>query len=257
MTDQLRWTDNHCHLTTAERKGETPSEIVSAAAEAGVDRLITVGCTLVDSQEALQIATEFTNVWATAGIHPHEAVDGTEGIEDLLGNAKVVAVGEAGLDYFYEHSPRDSQALAFEAQIEMANKHGLPLVIHSRDAWDDTFKILDSVGVPSRTVFHCFTGGPREAASALERGCYLSFSGIVTFPTAPELREAAAMTPLDRVMVETDSPYLAPVPHRGKANHPANVPLVGATVAEAQHVSVSEMAEATWENAARFYGLDL
>ncbi len=256
MSEDLRWTDNHCHITTAERKGGTPAEIVAAAAEVGVHRLITVGCTLADSKEALEIAGEFPNVWATAGIHPHEAENGTDGLEDLLTEAKVVAVGEAGLDYFYEHSPKAAQAVAFEAQIDMANRHNLPLVIHSRDAWDDTFAILDSAGTPVHTVFHCFTGGPDEASKALERGCYLSFSGIVTFPNAPELRAAAAIAPTDRVMVETDSPYLAPVPHRGKANHPANVPLVGAAVAAEQKVSVAQMASATWANAARFYRLD-
>lgn len=256
MRESPRWTDNHCHITTAERKGGTPADIVAAAAAVGVQRLITVGCTLADSREALEIAEEFSEVWATAGIHPHEAENGTEGLEDLLSESKVVAVGEAGLDYFYEHSPREAQALAFEAQIDMANRHNMPLVIHSRDAWDDTFAILDSAGTPAHTVFHCFTGGPDEAAKALERGCYVSFSGIVTFPSAPELRAAAALVPLDRVMVETDSPYLAPVPHRGKANHPANVPLVGAAVAAEQNVSVEEMAVATWDNAARFYRLD-
>jgi len=256
VSELLRWTDNHCHITTAERKGGTPAEIVAAAAEVGVERLITVGCTLADSKEALEIAMEFPGVWATAGIHPHEAANGVDGLEELLSEEKVVAVGEAGLDYFYEHSPRDSQADAFSAQIEMANTHNLPLVIHSRDAWDDTFAILDSVGVPSRTVFHCFTGGPAEATKALERGCYLSFSGIVTFPSAPELREAAALAPLDRIMVETDSPYLAPVPYRGKSNHPANVTIVGETVAQARQIDVAEVARATWANASRFYGLD-
>jgi TatD DNase family protein len=256
VSDLVRWTDNHCHITTAERKGGTPAEIVDAAAQVGVERLITVGCTLADSNEALAIASEFAGVWATAGIHPHEAANGVDGLEELLAAGNVVAVGEAGLDYFYEHSPKVAQAEAFVAQIDMANRHDLPLVIHSRDAWDDTFAILDSTGVPARTVFHCFTGGPGEATKALERGCYLSFSGIVTFPSAPELREAAALAPLDRIMVETDSPYLAPVPHRGKSNHPANVTIVGEAVAAEQNADVAEVAQATWNNASRFYGLD-
>lgn len=251
----VRWTDNHCHITTAERKGGTPAQIVAAAADAGVERLITVGCTVSDSIEAAELAVQFEQVWATAGVHPHEAVNGVEGLEELLTHAKIVAVGEAGLDYFYEHSPRAEQAAAFEAQIDMANRHDMPLVVHSRDAWEDTFSILDSVGVPEHTVFHCFTGGPDEARKALERDCYLSFSGIVTFPSAPELREAAALAPLNRVMVETDAPYLAPVPFRGKANHPANVTIVGETVAGEKGVTVAELAKATWDNATRFYRL--
>jgi TatD DNase family protein len=147
------------------------------------------------------------------------------------------------------------QREVFAAQIRLAHQRSLPLVIHTREAWDDTFAILDTEGIPDHTVFHCFTGGPDEAARSLERGAYLSFSGIVTFPSAPELRDAAALCPLDRLLVETDSPYLAPVPHRGRKNRPEHVVVVGAAVAEVKGVSVDELAEATWANAERFYGL--
>jgi len=167
----------------------------------------------------------------------------------------VVAVGEAGLDFHYDHSPRDAQREVFAAQVGLANAHDLPLVIHTREAWEETFALLDAEGVPNRTVFHCFTGGPDEAREGLERGALLSFSGIITFRAADDLRSAAAICPLDRVMVETDSPFLAPVPHRGKANEPAHVALVGAAVAEAMGRRVDEVAEATTANARVFYAL--
>ncbi|MDZ7732030.1 MAG: TatD family hydrolase [Acidimicrobiia bacterium] len=197
----------------------------------------------------------FDGVWATAGVHPHEARHGVEASSELLGRDEAVAVGECGLDYHYEHSPRDVQREVFATQIGLAHEHDLPLVIHSREAWDDTFAVLDAEGVPARTVFHCFTGGPGEAAAALDRGCLLSFSGIVTFENADDLRDAARICPLDRLLVETDSPYLAPTPHRGQSNRPVWVTLVGDTVATVKDASPSHVADVTWENASRFYGL--
>jgi len=162
-------------------------------------------------------------------------------------------VGECGLDYFYDHSPRGEQRAVFAAQIQLAHRHGLPLVIHTRDAWEDTFGILDTEGVPERTIFHCFTGGPGEAEESLKRGAYLSFSGIVTFKSASDLRAAVEITPLERILVETDAPYLSPVPHRGRQNQPAHVTLVGAAVADVQGVDVAAVAEATWQNTHRAY----
>src|SRR5205085_12334290 len=182
----------------------------------------------------------------TAGVHPHEADGGIDGLEALLAEPEIVAVGECGLDFFYDHSARDAQAEVFAAQIALAHAHDLALVIHTRDAWDDTFAILEAAGVPERTVFHCFSGGPEEARRCLDLGAYLSFSGIVTFKTADDLRAAAALCPVDRVLVETDSPYLAPVPHRGRPNQPAFVPLVGAAVAAVQGRPVEDVEAATW-----------
>jgi len=244
------WFDNHCHL------GDDADEVVARARAGGVVGMVTVGCDLVDSRAAVATASRHDDVWATAGVHPHEASGGVDGLVDLLADPRVVAVGEAGLDFHYDHSPRDAQRDAFAAQIGLANAHDLPLVIHTREAWDETFAILDAEGVPARTVFHCFTGGPDEAAEGLARGALLSFSGIVTFRTAEDLRAAAATCPLDRAMVETDSPYLAPVPHRGRPNEPAHVALVGAAVAEAMGRPVDEVAAATTANARAFYGLD-
>ncbi len=253
------WFDNHCHLTSLKRE---PAEVVAEANAGGIDYLLTVGCDLDDSERAIEIAAGFDNVWATAGIHPHEAEPflelGEAGMDRLRSmleaDGAVVAVGECGLDYHYEHSPRVEQRVVFERQVELAHELDLALVIHSRSAWDETFEILDRAGVPPRTVFHCFTGGPVEAEEALARGAYLSFSGIVTFKNAEDLREAVRLTPLDRLLVETDSPYLAPIPYRGQTNRPALVSTVGRTCADLKEISLADMATLSWENGKTLYG---
>ena len=242
------WTDSHCHIGV---------EAVAPARAAGVTRLITVGTDAVESARAMALAAEEDGVWATVGLHPHDAVQGLSGVVALLEAPprEVVAVGECGLDYHYDHSPRAVQRSVFASQVGLAQRLGLALVIHTREAWDDTFRILASEGVPERTVFHCFTGGASEARRALDLGATLSFSGIVTFPTAGDVRDAARLCPLDRLLVETDSPYLAPVPFRGKPNSPALVPVVGAALAASRGVDVDVVEEATWENAARVFEL--
>lgn len=249
----MRWIDDHCHL---EREAARADEQVAAAAAAGVTRLISVGCDVAQSADYIAAAQRHPGVvWATAGVHPHDAKDGLEGLEDLLTSPQVVAVGECGLDFHYDHSPREVQRDAFATQIQMAHAHDLALVIHTREAWSETFDILETEGVPERTVFHCFSGGPAEARRCLDLGAVLSFSGIVTFPSATDLQAAAALCPLDRLLVETDSPYLAPVPHRGKRNQPAWVPVVGASIAAVRGIAVELVAEATWTNAERTYRL--
>lgn len=255
----LRWTDDHCHLGW---EGDAPADpalvdaMVAEARAAGVERLISVGTDAARSAEAVAAAARHPGVvWATVGLHPHDASQGLDGLAALLAEPGVVAVGECGLDYHYDHSPRDVQRRAFADQVALAQEHDLALVIHTREAWDDTFAVLDTEGVPERTVFHCFTGGPDEARACLDRGGHLSFSGIVTFRSADDVRAAAALCPLDRALVETDSPYLAPVPHRGRPNRPALVPLVGAAVAEAMGTTAEAVAEATWANAERVYRL--
>jgi TatD DNase family protein len=260
-----RWTDDHCHLGW---DGDEPpavatvdavdavDAVVAEARAAGVERLITVGTDAERSAEAVATARRHPGVvWATVGLHPHDATDGLDGLAPLLSEPEVVAVGECGLDYHYDHSPREVQREVFAAQIALAHAHDLALVIHTREAWDDTFAILDEAGVPARTVFHCFSGGPDEARACLDRGALLSFSGIVSFPSADDLRAAAALCPADRLLVETDSPYLAPVPHRGKKNQPAWVTLVGEAVAAARGERVEAVAEATWHNATDAYRL--
>jgi TatD DNase family protein len=272
----VRWTDNHCHLGWTgwgDEEGEGDEgpgvdeaflaaldEAVVDARTAGVERLVTVGTDAARSRQAVAAAARHPGVvWATVGLHPHDARHGLDGVvavfDDPASAGRCVAVGECGLDYHYDHSPREVQRQAFAAQVALAHERDLALVIHTRAAWDDTFAILDAEGVPERTIMHCFTGGPDEARRSLDRGAHLSFSGIVTFPKAQELRDAAALCPLDRVLVETDSPYLTPVPHRGRPNRPALVPLVGAAVAGATGRPVAEVAAATWANASRVYRL--
>lgn len=266
----LRWTDDHNHLHHSSGSHVdhdlAPAAAVAAVVEAsvavGVERMITVGCDVEDSRRAIEVAAAHPGrVWATVGVHPHEARHGLDGLEALLdgdgdgADRRVVAIGECGLDYHYDHSPRDAQREVFAAQIALAHERDLPLVIHTRSAWDDTFDVLDAEGVPRRTVFHCFTGGGAEARACLDRGALLSISGLVTFKTADDIREAVAVAPLDALMVETDSPFLAPVPLRGKPNLPGYVPIVGAGVAAVKDVSVAEVAEATWRTAEAFYGL--
>jgi len=241
----LRWTDDHCHLDLTAERGPSADEAVAAARTAGVERLITVGTDVASSAAAIEVARAHEGVWATAGVHPHDAKGGWEGLEALLAAPEVVAVGECGLDFHYDHSPRDVQAESFAAQIAMARAHDLALVVHTREAWPATFDVLVAEGVPERTVIHCFTGGPDEARRCLDLGAHLSFSGIVTFKGAPEVREAVELCPLDRLLVETDAPFLAPVPHRGRPNQPAFVPLVGEAVADVKGARPSAVAEAT------------
>ena len=239
--------DSHCHVHDERMPGGVDGA-VEAARVAGVTTMVTVGCDRETSLAAIDAAERHADVWATVGLHPHEAVDTVDTITDLFDHPKVVAVGEAGLDFYYDHSPRDAQAVAFAAQIRLAHELVLPLVIHTRDAWEETFRILDTEGTPPRTIFHCFTGGPTEAAACIERHAYVSFSGIVTFKGAADVRAAAGMVPLERLLVETDAPYLAPVPHRGRTNRPAWVAHTVQFLADLRDESVATVAEATTSN---------
>ena len=247
------------------------SEALDEAKAAGVDGLICVGTDPETSRQAVDLVVALRDQvhdfgsWATVGLHPHDASQGSGAIQDIdeqivsadtMHPGVIVAVGECGLDYHYDYSPRDAQRLAFEAQIQLASKHGLTLVVHTREAWDDTIDILRSVGPPERIVMHCFTGGPPEAKRSLDLGAFLSFSGIVTFKGAPEVREAAMVCPADRLLVETDAPFLAPVPYRGKPNRPAWVAVVGEAVAEARGVDPVEFAASSTEATRVAFGLD-
>jgi TatD DNase family protein len=247
------WIDSHCHVASEADAG---AQIVAAHA-AGVERLVAVGTDAARSAEAVAVARQYPGVWATVGLHPHDAIEGLDGIVALLERVdpEVVAIGECGLDYHYDHSPRALQRTVFAAQIALAHERDLALVIHTREAWDETFAILEAEGVPARTIIHCFSAGPREAERSLSLGAYLSFSGIVTFPSAPDVRAAAACCPLQRLLVETDAPWLTPVPHRGKPNRPGLVPLVGAAVAAAKGLEVAEVEEATARNATDVFRL--
>jgi TatD DNase family protein len=247
------WTDTHCHVPYRD----VDAGVVAEAKAAGVTRMISVGTDADQSAAAIGIARSTEGVWATIGLHPHDAKLGMDTILPLFEDRgpEVVGVGECGLDYYYEHSPRDVQMEVFAAQVALAHRLDLTLVIHTRDAWDDTFAVLASEGVPDRTVFHCFTGGPAEARRVLDVGGYLSFSGIVTFKTADDIRASAALCPADRLLVETDSPYLAPVPHRGQPNRPAWVIAVGAAVARARGEAPEEVEQSTWKAATAAFHL--
>jgi TatD DNase family protein len=274
------WFDSHCHVQEEylgrsgdPAAGADPTDldgVLQRATEAGVDRLVCIGTGEATSAQAVAMARNVADLgcggltaWASVGLHPHEASDGVDAVARLLaqemaaGDGTVVAVGECGLDYYYQHSPRDAQRSAFAAQIALAHAHGLALVIHARDAWDDLFDILGAEGVPERTVLHCFTGGPDEADRCLRAGMYVSFSGIITFKNASDVRAAAARCPLDRLLVETDSPFLAPVPHRGRVNEPALLPLVGATVAQVKDCTVEEVREHSTAAAVSAFALAL
>jgi TatD DNase family protein len=258
------WTDAHCHLQDEffDAEAHTRDEVLATlqrAYEANVERAIIVGTGALSSAEALAL-TELASpveLFATVGLHPHDAKDDLNPIADLarLGHERLVGIGECGLDYFYEHSPRESQRRAFSAQIGLALELDLALVVHAREAFDDLFAIFASEGVPTRTVIHCFTGTPEDAENCLALGCDVSISGIVTFKNASLLREAAQLIPLDRLHVETDSPFLAPVPYRGKKNEPAFVSVVGEYVAQLREEDPEVLREATSANSARLFNL--
>jgi TatD DNase family protein len=261
--NDLVWVDSHCHLQLeigeARFSPDDADGQVRRARDAGIEWMVCVGTGFETSRQAVDLAAQYDDVYATVGLHPHDATNldaEWDGIAALAGSDRVVAIGEAGFDLHYTHSPRAEQDEAFRRHIRLAHEVDRPLMIHSREAWDETFAALDAEGVPARTIFHCFTGGPDEARAALDRGCYLSFSGIVSFKSADDVRAAAALAPADRVLVETDSPYLAPAPHRGKPNEPAYLPLVGAALADARGAGVGEIAELTRANAARVFGVE-
>lgn len=244
-----RFFDSHCHVHDERMPGGTTAAL-DEARRSGVTGMITVGCDRPTSLAALAVAADHDDVWATVGLHPHDASQGVDTIVDLLDRPGVIAVGEAGLDYYYEHSPRDIQRRAFAEQIQLAHQRDLPLIIHSRDAWDDTFDVLAAEGAPQHTVFHCFTGGADEARRCLDIGAFVSFSGIVTFKSAADVQDAARLVPLDRMLVETDAPYLAPVPYRGKPNQPAYVSWTAQFIADLRDAPLDEVAFATTANAA-------
>jgi TatD DNase family protein len=246
--------DTHCHLDMLPEL----DVVLQRMASAGVGRAVTIGVDLQSSEWAVAATRSHPEVWATVGLHPHDAKDRTDELMARLGalasEERVVAIGEAGLDYHYDNSPRDVQRDVFAEQIRLAHRSGKTLVIHTRDAWDDTFAVLEREGAPERTVFHCWSGDKTNAHRALALGTTLSFSGTVTFANASDLREAASVAPIDRIVVETDSPFLTPHPHRGKRNEPAFVRHVAEKIAEVKGIGIEEVEKMTTQNAARLFG---
>ncbi len=250
--------DSHVHLD--DLRYDTDRNAVLQRAEAAeVEAMITIGCDLATSRAAVTLAQAHPRVFATIGVHPHEAKEIKEGwyeaFRSLARQPKVVAYGEIGLDYHYDHSPREVQRERFREQIHLARELALPLVIHTREAQEDTVTILREEGAKDLGgVFHCFSGDAWLAKDALDLGFYLSFSGVLTFKNATMLRDIAKTVPLDRLMIETDCPYLTPVPYRGKRNEPAYVQYVAETLAEVRrNGSLESIARSTMDNTKRLF----
>jgi TatD DNase family protein len=245
--------DSHCHLDFDGLRDDLPG-VLDRAAEAGVGTMLTISTKISTFPRVLAIAETYDNVWCTVGIHPHDAANEPEtSAEELMRHAenpKVVGIGETGLDYFYEHSPREAQRRAFLEHICAARETGLPLVIHSRDADEDMAAILrDEMGKGAfPALMHCFSSGPELARAAVELGLSISLSGIITFKKADELRAIAAEVPFTKLLVETDSPYLAPVPHRGQTNEPSFVRHTAEKLAEIKGVDLAQIETATTTN---------
>ncbi len=247
--------DTHCHLDYFNQPGEC-EQVVARAVQAGVGELVTIGVTFEQSKQAIDIAEKFDNVWACVGVHPNNAADvlpvvTPEALAGLAQHPKVIGIGESGLDYFYDKAPKDIQAENFRANIRAAQMANVPLCIHARDADDDITRILREErerGGEFGFLLHCFSSSRALAEAAVEMGGYISFSGMLTFPKAPDIRDIAKDVPEDRLLVETDSPYLAPVPFRGKRNEPAYTAYTAAMLAEIKGMTPEALADLTTRN---------
>lgn len=246
----MTWVDTHCHLQLDERG---PEGLLERAPE--VDWIVAPGTDAATSHASLDLARRFPHrVLATAGLHPHDAERWPEQADAISGLASsVAAIGETGLDFYRNLSPRDAQIDSFTDQIDLAVIHDLPLIVHCRDAFADVHEIIESKGVGPRTVLHCWTGGTRWTKRFMDLGVMFSFAGPVAFETGETIRLGAALVPPERALVETDTPYLAPPPHRGKPNEPAWVALVGAALASVWSIPVNDVALVTSENARRVF----
>jgi TatD DNase family protein len=250
--------DSHCHLDFPDFAAEV-DEVVARARDAGVGLMVTISTKVSEFDKVRAIAERFSNVYCSVGIHPHEAASepetDTATLVKLAAHPKVVGIGETGLDYYYEHSPREPQMRCFLAHIAAARETGLPLIVHTRDADEDTAATLkhEMEKGAFTGLLHCFTSSPALATEALKLGFYISLSGILTFKSAAELQETARGVPIDRLLVETDSPYLAPVPKRGKRNEPSFVVHTAAKLAEIKGVDAGVLAHHTSENFLRLF----
>lgn len=242
--------DSHCHLDD-EKFNEDREAVIDRALAAGVELMLAIGTGdgPPDLECALRLAEKYPFIFATVGVHPHDAAKASaetfRRLRELAAHPKVKGIGEIGLDYHYDFSPRDTQQAVFEQQLAIAREVGKPVIIHTREAWADTFHFL---GAGQAGIMHCFSGGPAEAQRSLDLGFHLSFSGIVTYPKALDVQAAARITPLDRMLVETDAPYLAPVPNRGKRNEPAFVVSTARRLADLKQVSFEDLARITSAN---------
>ena len=252
--------DTHCHLTFPQVRDRL-TDILERARKAHVDTVITVGTDLNDSQRCIDLAEHHAEAFCTVGIHPHQAAsaapDAAQALTNLVDHPRVVAVGETGLDYHYDFSPQKAQQAIFHRQLDLAEQARLPVVIHCREAFDDTLAILAEHPHVPGVVFHCFTGSPEQAKAVLDRGWMLSMTGVVTFARSDELRTVASNVPDDRLMVETDAPYLSPEPVRKqRTNEPANMVHTGRLLAKVRGQSFADLARVTTANARNFFKLD-
>ncbi len=243
--------DSHCHLNFPEFKQDL-TQVIQNAHNQDIKYMLTVNTRIAESLDVQQIAEAYPNIFCSVGVHPHDSKDYNDStlIEQLKTHAahpKVVALGETGLDYYYNNSDADAQINCFNMHLNVGSELNLPVIIHTREADTDTIASLNKYP-NTRGVFHCFSGSKEFAKQGLDRGLYISFSGIITFKNASELREAVKFVPLDRILVETDSPFLAPIPHRGKRNEPAFTHFVAKMVAELKEISLEEVASATTKN---------
>jgi TatD DNase family protein len=256
----VKLVDSHCHLDDEKFDADRDATIARARA-AGVERMMAIGTGdgPPDLEVALRLARAYDFIYATVGVHPHDAAKATpetfDCLAELAREPKVLAIGEIGLDYHYDFSPRDVQRRVLAQQLELAAHARKPIVIHTREAWDDTMALIREHGSPFGGIMHCFTGGAADADQALELGFHLSFGGILTFPKADDVRQAAALTPEDRLLIETDSPYLAPVPHRGKRNEPAFLAETALRLAELRRKAPEDIARVTTGNFERLFRL--
>lgn len=254
----LKLFDTHCHLNDQAFQ-EDQEEVILRAKEAGVNKMAVIGFDLPSSREAVRLAKDNDSVYAGVGIHPHDAESVTpetfKELEDLLRDEKVVALGETGLDYYYEHSPRQAQQSVFRQSLEMALRAGKPVIIHDREAHGDLLSILREAGREYWGVMHCYTGSREMARDLVRLGFFFSFAGPVTFKNAKRLAEVVKAIPDDRLLLETDAPYLAPHPFRGKRNEPSYLGRIAETLAEIRGASLEQIAKITWENACRFFNL--
>jgi TatD DNase family protein len=248
----VKLVDSHCHLDDKQFDPDR-NEVIERALEAGVERMMAIGTGSgpPDLEAALRLARQHGFIYATVGVHPHDASKATPetfaAMEALAAESKVLAIGEIGLDYHYDFSPRGVQRNVFIEQLKLAGRAGKPIVIHTREAWDDTLLVLREHWSGSG-IMHCFSGGSAEARQALDLGFYLSFGGVLTFPKADALREAARLAPEDRLLIETDAPYLAPVPKRGKRNEPAFMVETARRLAAVRGAAPEHIAEVTTAN---------
>lgn len=252
--------DTHAHVDDQQFSVDRET-VLHRALQQGVTRIVNIGCSRSAALNTLALADQYDFVYGAVGLHPHDAKEFDEAfLADLrqwAGHPKIVAIGEIGLDYYYDLSPRDVQREVFRQQIRLARELDLPITIHDRDAHQEVFDILtDEKGWETRGIFHCYSGSEEMAREIVKRGFYISFSGSVTFKNAAKLKKTAQSIPLERILIETDCPYLAPVPYRGKRNEPAYVVKTAEAIAELRGLSLEEVAKATWANGCRAYRLD-